>query len=884
MYNIITPKNEIRNFRYNTIKNNNIKYCCIQDNTIERSYIIVNVGVGSLKDPKEFQGMAHFLEHMLFLGSEKYQKEDLLDNLLNNNGGYSNAYTDTNNTVYFLSVLNNKIEQVFDIFSRFFIDPLFDPDCVNREINAIHSEHMKNINSDTWRFFHLIDMLSDNNSEIHKFGTGSLETLNKENVRDAMIQFYNKYYRSSNITISVVSNLDLDICEEYLINSFSNIPNKSVEIKYNNPYFNFEDNNNYFFLTEQDTKELTYIFEINKINDYHNTHTPYVISHLITYTNENSFVTNLVKMGLIKDMSVDYDNNKSIMTINFELNNFDDWIQVDSYFRYFVTQLEIFNWEEIYNYEQKKDYINFNFGKKTDSESLAIKLSNNMHEYKNDRIYIGSEVASEFNKEEYDKIIIILKSFQCKIILSSNNKDNVKDLLVDRLITDEFYGFKYGLINIDNLFIQPQEINYEIDINNNILNDEPIFNQDNEDNIPILINETDGIKKFGCSLCRFNEPIVYSYTWMTNKLLLDTIEEHTLYRILLSYINYKLRLRFFSERQISYSCSINSDDLNSGFKIYIKSYNNNFTNFYNEVIEYLQHFEYDENDSNLINTLINDRLEYLNNIVHDNSYDFFNNYVLGLNIYDNAFDYQTQINYIQNNNIKEQLINNIENLVDNMFNNTEKQIFICGNYKQSDIDNLDLYFYSEKRNQRQLKLLSNINIEHNDINNYYEQRFYIGNFEPVNYILLSLLHMATSQDFYNDIRTKKQFGYIARTRKVNENNKFYFSQLVQSEKSIDEIKQAFDEFNNNFLNNFNKNRFNEIKETYSSLLTQPFSSTLEVFSNFYNEIFEKTYLFDRRKILAIELNTVTYKQLIEFYNTYILNNEKITITVNKKNN
>lgn len=881
MSNIIIPKNETRNFRFNVL-NNNIKYCCIQDETIERSYIIVNVGVGSLKDPKEFQGMAHFLEHMLFLGSEKYPNESLLDNLLDTNGGYSNAYTDTNNTVYFLNVLNNKIEQVFDMFSRFFIDPLFDPDCVQREINAIHSEHMKNINSDAWRFFHMLDMLSENGSEIHKFGTGSLETLNKENVRDEMIKFYNKYYCSSNITISVVSNLNLDTSEKYLVNAFNNVPNKNVNIKYHNPYYNFEDVNNYFFLTQENKNEFNYVFEVGNINGFKYTHTPYIISHVLTYSSDNSFKSNLIKLGLIKDMFIDYDDNKSIININFELNKLDDWVQVDAYFRYFISKIHTFNWEELYNYEKKKDYINFNYGSKINSENLAIKISNNMHNYDNEDIYIGSEVVSQFNQQEYDNIIDILQSFKCKIILQSNNIEYVKNLLVDRLIQDEYYGFKYGLINIDDLFIEPQNIDYEIDINNSFINDEPEFIETEEIIKPLLFDEKDGIKKFYSIVTKFNEPIIYSYMYLTNKLLLDTIENYTLYKILNGYINYKLKLKFFSERQINYSFSLSSDNLNSGFKIYIKAYNNNFFEFYNNIIDYLQHLEYDKDDDKFIDTIINDRIEYLNNIPFDNSYDYFNNYILGLNIFEPTFDYQTQIDYINNNNIKELFINNFENLVHNIFNNTEKQIYLCGNFIPEQINELQLNFFSENRPIRKLKILDNININHDDINNYYEQRYYIGIFEPVIYNLLTLLSMATSQDFYNIIRTKKQFGYIARVKKINEDNNLYYSQLVQSEKSIEEIKEAFDEFNNDFLNNFDNKKFKEIKNTYRDLLLEPPSSTVDIFSMFNDEIYNKTYLFDRREILLIELQSIKYNDLINFFNEYIINDNKIEIIINKK--
>lgn len=52
------------------------------------------VGVGSFSDPLELQGLSHYLEHMLFMGSEKYPDENEYDSFLTKNGGSSNAFTE----------------------------------------------------------------------------------------------------------------------------------------------------------------------------------------------------------------------------------------------------------------------------------------------------------------------------------------------------------------------------------------------------------------------------------------------------------------------------------------------------------------------------------------------------------------------------------------------------------------------------------------------------------------------------------------------------------------------------------------------------------------------------------------------------------------------
>ena len=52
------------------------------------------VGVGSFSDPAELQGLSHYLEHMLFMGSQAFPDENAYDAFLSSHGGSSNAYTE----------------------------------------------------------------------------------------------------------------------------------------------------------------------------------------------------------------------------------------------------------------------------------------------------------------------------------------------------------------------------------------------------------------------------------------------------------------------------------------------------------------------------------------------------------------------------------------------------------------------------------------------------------------------------------------------------------------------------------------------------------------------------------------------------------------------
>ena len=62
--------------------------------------VSISVNAGSFNDPKDRQGLAHFLEHMIFMGSKKYPDENGFGTLISSNGGYTNAFTENEFTNY----------------------------------------------------------------------------------------------------------------------------------------------------------------------------------------------------------------------------------------------------------------------------------------------------------------------------------------------------------------------------------------------------------------------------------------------------------------------------------------------------------------------------------------------------------------------------------------------------------------------------------------------------------------------------------------------------------------------------------------------------------------------------------------------------------------
>ena len=132
--------------------------------------------VGHLSDSQGFEGIAHATEHLAFQGfvcvfpslfeltqidrTAEYPGENEYNAHLASHGGFSNAFTASDETRYFFSCGQAGFEEALDRFSRFFIDPLFKEDCVEREMRAVDAEHQKNSIDDGWRVMQLGRSLS----------------------------------------------------------------------------------------------------------------------------------------------------------------------------------------------------------------------------------------------------------------------------------------------------------------------------------------------------------------------------------------------------------------------------------------------------------------------------------------------------------------------------------------------------------------------------------------------------------------------------------------------------------------------------------------------------------------------------------------------------
>ncbi|KAL8442390.1 hypothetical protein Emed_007302 [Eimeria media] len=203
-----------------TLKDLGLRGLAAVDNTQEAGAFAVSVGCGYFHDPPEIPGLAHMLEHMIFLGSSAQSEATAWDELISSRGGMHNAHTKPDVTTFYVTAPTVHIPELLGVFLQHLLKPALLPAQVQSEAMAVHYEHEKNIPDLERVALHAaLKYLSDSGSAGNagesktpisaKFGTGSLETLCSQPAQqgidlvESMRRFHRKCYNPNNMSISL---------------------------------------------------------------------------------------------------------------------------------------------------------------------------------------------------------------------------------------------------------------------------------------------------------------------------------------------------------------------------------------------------------------------------------------------------------------------------------------------------------------------------------------------------------------------------------------------------------------------------------------------------------------------------------------------------------
>ncbi|XP_015174662.1 PREDICTED: insulin-degrading enzyme isoform X1 [Polistes dominula] len=905
-YEINKSSNDKRSYR-GLLLSNHMKVVLVSDPTTDRSAAAMDVHIGYMSDPDDLPGLAHFCEHMLFLGTEKYPQENEYNMFLSQNGGASNAITCMDHTIYYFSVTPDKLKDALDRFAQFFTNPLFTESMTELEINAIHSEHEKNVNNDVWRIRQVEKSSAIPNHPYSKFGTGNKETLDTIpkkkgiNVRERLLEFHNKYYSSNIMSLCILGKESLEELERIVVNLFSEVKNKEIEIPVwsEEPFTENDLANIWYIVPIKDTRSLNMIFPIPDLRKDYNAAPTHYISHLLGHEGAGSLLSSLKAYNWCNSLVAGRSPSPkgfSFFQISADLSvegidHIDDIIMLTFQYINMLKEKEPIKW--IYEEYKSIGNMNFRFKEKTSPQSYVSWIAQGLHLYDMQDVLTAEHLFLEWKPELITHVMEYLKPTNIRVHVVGKHFKKLANQ------SEKWYGTKFKKEKISLELIErwqkcPPNSDLALPLKNEfipsifdlkelpadsnkypvIVEDTPLlrvwFKQDDEYLVPkanIMLNFVSPI------VCL--DPVNYNSCLMYVRLIRDSLAEYA-----------------YDAQLAGLSWEINNSKY--GVVLSIEGYDHKLSVLLTKIISSMVNFKFAP-----------ERFEILKE-----------NYIRELRNFNTEQPYQHAVYYlaallVEQTWMKDDLleaatshltIKQLSTFLQYFLNNIHVECLVHGNYTKSEAIDLIRIVESSLGNNlphmvilspRQLLVKRELKLEDGchflfEIENKYHKSscteiYYQSGMQTTNTnMLIELLGQIIQEPCFNILRTKEQLGYIVFAGVRRSNGVQGMRVIVQSTKHPKYVESRIDNFMNTMLENITNmsdKEFNAHKESLADHRLEKPKRLNTLSQEFWMEISSQQYNFARLDIEIPYLKTITKEQLLTFFKDLVFNKKRSKFSV-----
>ncbi|MEJ2045005.1 MAG: insulinase family protein [Reinekea sp.] len=424
--NIEVSANEDRIFKSIELKNG-IKALLVSDADSDKAAAAINVFTGSWSDPDDIPGMAHYLEHMLFLGTEKFPDVDDYHTFIEQNGGRNNAYTSTENTLYYFDINATALEPALDRLSQFFIAPLFEEEFADRERNAVNSEYSASLNRDYRRIEDAVREVTSKQHPASRLTIGNIETLQAEHMSQRLKRFFRENYVANNMSLVIYgpqSISDMEALANQYFNGIRDVDHKQT--RFLQPQFDASELP--MLLELKPKKELRYLefrFPIGPTTPLLATKPGTYIAHLLGHESSGSLLSTLKEKGWAETLSARTEsltdsNTTFSVSIQLTPEGLAHWSEVGE--RLFAN-INLIAAEGIQPriYEELKNLseISFQFAEQSSAIHVVTTLAERLRYYPQEQVLSGPYQLAEFDPEAVKRFLSQLKPDNVLVVLAN---------------------------------------------------------------------------------------------------------------------------------------------------------------------------------------------------------------------------------------------------------------------------------------------------------------------------------------------------------------------------------------------------------------------------------------------------------------------------------
>ena len=910
-------KSAVDSSEYKYIKmENKLKVILISNKNIDKSSAAITVNIGYNNDPPDVQGLAHFVEHMLFMGTEKYKQINYFHEFINQSGGQTNASTGTDETCFYFDISHDYFEKATEIFSYFFINPLFSDEALSKEMQAVDSEFKKNVPIEIIRKVAVLKEIMDNKSHpFYNFGVGNLNTLNKNDIKDRVREFYNKYYSADNMTLVLMSTLSIASLENLALKYYSLILNSRYTEKKNineKNIFPFSVSKLIKIVPIAQEEELMVVWQLPNMDKYYKYKILEYISFLMGHESHGGIMYQLNSTNWVTSLtagSIDNDNNFTLFGIVISLTStgFKNIPIIINIINEYIDILKKdgIN-EKIYAEIKQLADITFTYKQLMAPIDLAPYVSKHMLCYKIQDVLYGpykyNDITDKANKLLANCLNLLNKS-NMLVIISANQYDESKDL-----ITEKYYGTKYKYININNStkyaeygnefnFKTKNKFNLHLPYKNPFLPIDVHLLAKKENNIkPKKLIDNSNLQIW-YNMSTFKTPIIFISLLLYSDEFYKNPKNYILTEVFFDLLNKKLisELYYANLCNTGYDNSTNRDNIH----IHFYGYPSNIETIIKLIVNTMFDFKFNEDT-------FKDTVNYFKNMLQNfklgSSYIIAKDHLQG-KFYDTNYSINDLSIALHNISIKDM------DIIKKAFNNCSIKLYLYGNILDDNIIKItklfDVFTHNksipiERKHYAVTELINGeqqLYINHS-VNKISDNSVIIIFFEIGQIILgktknwdkiitlAMLINNLIKEKFFNKLRTEQQVGYIVASKlesiTTTKGHIYGISFMVQSHtfdpNALRKLIKTFIKESYIDLSNVEQTLFNNFKNILAKNIMEKFISPKDEYDFYLKKILEND-IIDYREILVMTLHKLTNDNLIDFYKTYFIdkNTRKIRI-------
>ncbi len=394
--------NDHREYRAFELENQ-LQVLVISDPETSRAAASLTVRIGAGDDPPDRAGLAHYLEHMMFLGTEKYPELDGYRSFIEQHGGSTNASTAIDYTNYNFQINADYLEPALDRFAQFFIAPLFPAQQIDRERAVVHAEFEMRTQRDAVRRWSAMRQTYNPNHPASRFASGTKETLAGD-IRAELIQFFEEKYSANLMSLVVLGREPLDQLQNWVEVHFSGIDDKRYgEREITEPLFAADRLPILLrYRTLKHDPSLTMMFPLQNLELYWRERPGSYVAHLLGHEGKGSLLSALKTKGWALELYSSTGNTgitTSTLSVRISLTEegFENWRSVAAYVFQYIREIKRRGIEK-WRFEENRalSEIEYRYAEIDDPSSAVTYLASELHKYPRDELFPALYLVQEY--------------------------------------------------------------------------------------------------------------------------------------------------------------------------------------------------------------------------------------------------------------------------------------------------------------------------------------------------------------------------------------------------------------------------------------------------------------------------------------------------------